>query len=97
MRAIDVAARLGGEEFAVLFVETDLDGAHALAESLRDAAANLEVPGAGGEPITITASFGVAAYPEARTPQELLAAADAGLYRAKREGKNRVRSDLTPA
>jgi diguanylate cyclase (GGDEF)-like protein len=97
VRVIDIAARLGGEEFAVLLVETDLDGAHALAESLREAAASLEVPGAGGEPITITASFGVAAYPEARTPQELLAAADAGLYRAKREGKNRVRSDLTPA
>ena len=65
----------------------------ALAESLRDAVCDLEVPGAGGEPITITASFGVAAYPEARTPEELLAAADAGLYRAKREGKNRVSSD----
>jgi len=97
VRMIDVAARLGGEEFAVLLVETDLAGAHALAESLRDAAAGLEVPVAGGDPITVTASFGVASYPEARTPEELLAAADAGLYRAKREGKNRVRSDLAPA
>jgi len=97
VRMIDVAARLGGEEFAVLLVETDFAGAHALAESLRDAAAGLEVPVAGGDPITITASFGVASYPEARTPEELLAAADAGLYRAKREGKNRVRSDLAPA
>lgn len=97
VRMIDVAARLGGEEFAVLLVETDLAGTHALAESLREAAADLEVPVAGGDPITITASFGVASYPEARTPEELLAAADAGLYRAKREGKNRVRSDPAPA
>jgi diguanylate cyclase (GGDEF)-like protein len=97
VRVIDVAARLGGEEFAVLLVETDLAGAHALAESLRDAAAGLEVPVDGGDAVTITASFGVAAYPEARTPEELLAAADAGLYRAKRDGKNRVRSDLAPA
>jgi diguanylate cyclase (GGDEF)-like protein len=97
VRVIDIAARLGGEEFAVLLVETDLAGAHALAESLRDEAATLEIPVAGGDAITITASFGVAAYPEARTPEELLAAADAGLYRAKREGKNRVRSDFASA
>ena len=93
VRVIDVAARLGGEEFAVLLVETDLAGAAALAESLREAVSTLEVPVPGAEPVRLTASFGVAAYPEARTPDDLLAAADAGLYRAKREGKNRVRSD----
>jgi len=92
VRAIDLAARVGGEEFAVLLVETDLAGARALAESLREAAAALEVQAAGAGTITVTASFGVAAYPDERTPEELLTAADAGLYRAKREGKNRVRS-----
>jgi len=93
VRVIDVAARLGGEEFAVLLVETDLTGALALAESLREGVSRLEVPVGEGESITITASFGVAAYPQARTADELLAAADAALYQAKREGKNTVRSD----
>jgi diguanylate cyclase (GGDEF)-like protein len=95
VRVIDIAARLGGEEFAVLLVETDLAGATALAESLREAVSSLDVPVGEKETLALTASFGVAAYPEARTSEELLAAADAGLYRAKREGKNRVRSDQT--
>jgi diguanylate cyclase (GGDEF)-like protein len=97
VRTIDVAARLGGEEFAVLLVETDLRGAEALAESLRAAVADLEVPAGRGEPIRLTASFGVASYPESQTADDLLAAADLALYRAKREGKNRVRSEPSPA
>ena len=95
VRVIDVAARIGGEEFAVLLVETDLDGALALAESLREAVSTLEVPVDGTASVALTASFGVAAYPQVGTPEELLAAADAALYQAKREGKNRVRSDPT--
>ena len=74
-------------------VETDLAGATALAESLRETVSTLEVPVGDRQGVTLTASFGVAAYPEARRPEDLLAAADAGLYRAKREGKNRVRID----
>jgi len=95
VRVIDVAARLGGEEFAVLLVETDHAGALALAESLREAVEALAIPGGPREPVRLTASFGVASYPQARSPEELLAAADAALYQAKREGKNRVRSDPT--
>ena len=90
VRAIDLAARLGGEEFAVLLVETDLNGAEALAESLRAAVAALEVRVVGGPPVRVTASFGIAAYPQTHTADELMAAADLALYRAKREGKNRV-------
>jgi diguanylate cyclase (GGDEF)-like protein len=93
VRVIDVAARLGGEEFAVLLVETDLTGGLALAESLREAVSTLEVPVGNTDSVTVTASFGVASYPEARTAEDLMAAADAALYQAKREGKNRVRSD----
>ena len=93
VRVIDMAARLGGEEFAVLLVETDHAGALALAESLREAVEALEIPGGDRGPVRLTASFGVASYPRARSPEELLAAADAALYQAKREGKNRVRSD----
>jgi diguanylate cyclase (GGDEF)-like protein len=93
IRVIDVAARIGGEEFAVLLVETDLPGALALAESLRNAVSALEVPVSETETVRLTASFGVAVYPQARTADELLAAADAGLYQAKREGKNSIRSN----
>jgi diguanylate cyclase (GGDEF)-like protein len=90
VRAIDLGARLGGEEFAVLLLETDLEGAEALAESLRAAMAALEVRVVDGESVRVTASFGVAAYPQTHSADELMTAADRALYQAKREGKNRV-------
>jgi diguanylate cyclase (GGDEF)-like protein len=90
LRSIDLAARLGGEEFAVLLLETDLKGAEALAESLRSAVAALEVRIVGGPAVGVTASFGVAAYPQTHDADELMTAADLALYRAKRAGKNRV-------
>jgi len=90
VRTIDLGARLGGEEFAVLLIETDLKGAEALAESLRVAVEALEVRIVGGPPVHITASFGIAAYPQTHAADELMTAADLALYRAKREGKNRV-------
>jgi diguanylate cyclase (GGDEF)-like protein len=90
VRAIDLGARLGGEEFAVLLIETDLKGAEALAESLRVAVEALEVRVVGGPPVHVTASFGIAAYPQTHDADELMTAADLALYRAKREGKNRV-------
>jgi diguanylate cyclase (GGDEF)-like protein len=88
-RQIDVCARLGGEEFAVLLPQTDLVGAEALAEGLRLAVADLTVP-VGRETVGVTASFGVAAYPETHTADELMTAADRALYSAKRKGKNCV-------
>jgi diguanylate cyclase (GGDEF)-like protein len=90
VRTIDLAARLGGEEFAVLLLETDLSGAEALAESLRAAVAALEVRVGQGKSVNVTASFGVAAYPQTHSADELMTTADLALYRAKREGKNRV-------
>jgi diguanylate cyclase (GGDEF)-like protein len=90
VRTIDLGARLGGEEFAVLLIETDLKGAEALAESLRVAVEALEVRIVGGPPVHVTASFGIAAYPQTHAADELMTAADLALYRAKREGKNRV-------
>jgi diguanylate cyclase (GGDEF)-like protein len=90
VRTIDLSARLGGEEFAVLLIETDLKGAEALAESLRVAVEALEVRVVGGPPVHVTASFGIAAYPQTHAADELMTAADLALYRAKREGKNRV-------
>ncbi|TML56938.1 MAG: GGDEF domain-containing protein [Actinobacteria bacterium] len=89
IRGIDLAARLGGEEFAILLPETDALGAEALAENLRLAVAELAVP-AGEAQVHITASFGVAAFPESHNADELMTAADLALYGAKRQGKDRV-------
>ena len=86
-RGIDLAARIGGEEFAVLLVETSKSGGLDVAERLRLAIKALETP-AGGR---ITASFGVAECPtDAQTASGILKAADVALYEAKRNGRDRV-------
>jgi diguanylate cyclase (GGDEF)-like protein len=90
VREIDVPARYGGEEFAVLLPETGLGGAEQLAKRLATALADVALRGPEGEEVPVTASFGVSAYPEAASAEELLAAADRALYQAKAKGKNRV-------
>jgi diguanylate cyclase (GGDEF)-like protein len=86
-RGIDLAARIGGEEFAVLLVETSKDGGVEVAERLRMAIKLLEIPRAGG----MTASFGVAECPsDAQTAADILKAADVALYEAKRNGRDQV-------
>ncbi|HEX6699811.1 MAG TPA: GGDEF domain-containing protein, partial [Gaiellaceae bacterium] len=87
---VDLPARLGGEEFAVLLPETDALGAQGLAERLREELAALELQGPGEQLLSVTASFGVAVYPDAASGDELLTLADAALYAAKAAGKNRV-------
>jgi diguanylate cyclase (GGDEF)-like protein len=89
LREIDVAARLGGEEFAVLLPETDLDGALAVAERLRRTIAERPVLHTDGSAVHLTASIGVAEY-RGGSRDDLLRSADAGLYLAKQQGKNRV-------
>lgn len=89
-RSDDVAARIGGEEFAVLLPECEPDAAKAFAERLRESVANA-VFTPGGESRQITISIGIAALsPERETRNSLLTAADAALYRAKSQGRNRV-------
>jgi diguanylate cyclase (GGDEF)-like protein len=95
VREVDLAARLGGEEFAVLLPGTDLAGAVSLAESLREALSEAAVAGAGEADVRMTASFGVTEHSRDRTASDLLAGADGALYRAKDAGKNRVVA-LTP-
>jgi diguanylate cyclase (GGDEF)-like protein len=86
-RGIDLAARIGGEEFAVLLVETSKEGGFEVAERLRAAIKSLEIPQAGH----ITASFGVAECPrDAQTAADILKAADVALYEAKRNGRDQV-------
>jgi two-component system, cell cycle response regulator len=90
VREIDLAGRWGGEEFALLLPGTGLEGGRQLAERIRDTLTARKLPAPGGETIRVTASFGVASFPNVTNQRELVAAADAALYEAKREGKDRV-------
>jgi len=87
-RGINVICRYGGDEFAVLLVETSKVGARLYADRIRHVLPTYRF--AHGR--RVTASFGIASLPEdvAPSPDELIRAADEALYAAKRAGKNRV-------
>ena len=88
LRDSDFAGRNGGEEFAVMLPDTDIAGATITAEKIRTAIAEIVLP---GHAVTITASVGIAAYPDhATTAEQLERLADSALYLAKRTGRNRV-------
>jgi diguanylate cyclase (GGDEF)-like protein len=92
-RPFDLVARYGGEEFAVLLPETHFEGAELLAEEMRKAIESLDIANVrSDESRRITISCGVAIITprEGAEPASLIAAADTCLYRAKREGRNRV-------
>lgn len=89
-RPLDVVARLGGEEFALLFYGTPVEAALERAENLRQRLAELVVPGTGGSSVQITASLGVAASAQGGGIERLMARADDALYKAKNSGRNRV-------
>lgn len=90
LRQIDLFARIGGEEFAVLLPDTDADGAFLLAERLRQNVAAQAVA-EGGDSITYTISSGVATLaPEDVTAESALKRADVALYEAKGAGRNRT-------
>jgi diguanylate cyclase (GGDEF) domain len=91
IRGVDLACRLGGEEFVVLMPDTDIHQAEAVAERVRQAMA--EKPFGVGTPrdLSVTVSVGVSIRESlADTPESLIKRADVALYRAKREGRNRV-------
>jgi diguanylate cyclase (GGDEF)-like protein len=89
LREVDLAGRLGGEEFAVLLPGTDREGALVAANRIRSAVAGEVMQIAEAASVRFTVSLGVAAY-RGGSPEELLRTADAALYRAKAAGKNRV-------
>jgi diguanylate cyclase (GGDEF)-like protein len=88
LRKIDVVCRFGGEEFAILLTQTNAKQATAIAEKLRRLVAGYQFPGV---PRRVTISAGVAAFPaHGTTRDEMVRAADSGLYAAKQAGRNRV-------
>jgi diguanylate cyclase (GGDEF)-like protein len=87
LRVEDHLGRFGGEEFLVLLPDTDHTGALEVAEKIRHAIEQTEMPVIG----TVTGSLGVAALPEdAVEPDQLIRKADRALYAAKARGRNRV-------
>jgi len=94
-RSQDLAARLGGEEFAILLPDTDLRGAIAVAESVRKTVAARTLEHISGMPHSVTVSCGVhAVVPSLNmAPAALVDAADRALYLAKTSGRNRVRAE----
>jgi diguanylate cyclase (GGDEF)-like protein/PAS domain S-box-containing protein len=90
VRGNDTCCRYGGEEFLVVLLGMDEDGAVERAECLRKAVA-ISVIDFGATTISVTASFGVATFPhDGETADELIAVADSALYAAKAAGRNRV-------
>ncbi|MFZ5469123.1 MAG: GGDEF domain-containing protein [Myxococcota bacterium] len=88
-RAMDVACRVGGEEFALICPDASVEQTRAIAERMRQALESNPVPLATG-PEPLTASFGIATHHPGGAADELFRAADAALYEAKRGGRNQV-------
>jgi two-component system cell cycle response regulator len=91
IRGVDLACRFGGEEFVVLMPDTDFRQAEAVAERVREAVADRGFEVGTARPLTVTVSVGVTLQESlADSPETLIKRADVALYRAKREGRNRV-------
>jgi diguanylate cyclase (GGDEF)-like protein len=88
LRKIDVVCRYGGEEFGILLTQTSAQYAVSVAEKLRKMVESWQFPGV---PRRVTISAGAAAFPDhGTTRDELVRAADTGLYTAKQAGRNRI-------
>jgi two-component system cell cycle response regulator len=91
IRGVDLACRFGGEEFVVLMPDTDYRQAQSVAERVRVAVAERNFETGSSRPLAVTVSVGVALNESDHdTPEMILKRADVALYRAKREGRNRV-------
>jgi two-component system cell cycle response regulator len=91
LREVDTFSRYGGEEFVCLLSETNIPGAMTTAEKILDSVRAEAFGGTGEVPVELTVSIGIAAYPQhGDSFRTLIKSADDALYRAKREGKDRV-------
>ena len=93
VRDSDLAGRWGGEEFMLLLPGADAVGGAQLADRVRTSLMERSFVGQEGAAVSVTCSFGVAQHSPGLDERDLFAAADRALYRAKREGKNRVELD----
>ncbi len=97
LRSYDIACRFGGEEFTLILPGSSLDNAVRQAERIRTGVKEVAFVSEGKPIGPVTISLGVSAYPsDGETAEDLLASADAALYRAKAEGRNRVVSSRRP-
>jgi diguanylate cyclase (GGDEF)-like protein len=91
LRPTDLVARFGGEEFVIIFPDTDLSNAACAADRVREAVANEKVVMPDGTELPrVTISLGVTQLAAGQTVPDLLKTADFAMYRAKRDGRNRV-------
>jgi len=91
VREIDVVARFGGDEFTVILPQTGADGARVIAERIRERIAATRYLGTHGLDVRVTASIGIATYPDhGVTGEDLVARADQAMYAAKEAGKDRI-------
>jgi diguanylate cyclase (GGDEF)-like protein len=96
VRDVDVPARIGGEEFAILLPETDAADAARVAERMRHSLSVVPVPVGDNATVQVTCSFGVAELRGQQSGDDVMRAADAALYVAKGRGKNRVETSKNP-
>lgn len=99
LRSTDAVGRYGGEEFLIVLPETDLAGARVVADKLRRLVADVRSPMEDGEEAAVTVSIGLASRSDHTRPveaaaREILERADQALYRAKKEGRNRIHPSI---
>jgi two-component system cell cycle response regulator len=94
VRVSDIAARYGGDEFAIILPQTPAEGSMRVCERIVRTISELRIQDENGAICSVTASMGLAYYPadDVETPEDLVHSADGALYGAKRMGKNRFTS-----